>query len=418
MTHTEGAEALLEELRPGMSVYLPGASGEILALAQALADDPERARGVDFTSCMVPGINETLDYAALTQSTRVSTFMLPAVMTAGFASRRVSLLPLGYYSAARYLAEQTFDLVLAQVAPPDDAGKCSLGIASDFAPLVWARARRKVLVVNPAMPRLPRALSLPAGEADAMVTLEGPLVEVDERPADDTANAIATRIASLVPNHAHVQAGIGGAPGAIWQHLANHRGLVLRSGLATPGLRLLAEAGALAPDGDHLAGIALGTREFYDWLAETDLVRFATTLDTHDVGALSAMPFLVSVNSALEVDLFGQANVEWRGSRLTGGIGGGPDFMRAATASHGGRSIIALPATAKGGTLSRIVARLDSRTTSIARADIDTVMTEFGVAELRDKGMDQRAEALTAIAAPPFRDSLWNKWEAMRRTMY
>ncbi len=416
-TKWDGVAALLDELQPGMSVYLPGASGEILALAQALTRKPDRAEGIHFTSCLVPGINETLDYAGLTESTRATTFMLPAVMAPSLAARRVSLLPLTYHGAARHIAAQSFDLALAHVTPPDAQGRCSLGISSDFATLAWRNAKRRVLVVNPAMPRLPRALSIPLEEADLSVTLESAVIEQDERAAGATAATIASRVAELVPDGAHVQAGIGGAPGAIWPHLTGRRGLVLRTGLVTPGFRILAEAGALALGGDHVSGIALGSRPFYDWLAETDLIRFASTLETHDFSALSALPHLVSVNSALEIDLFGQVNVEWQGQHLASGVGGGPDFMRAAQASQGGRSIIALPASAKGNGVSRIVCRLDRPSTSIARSEIDTVVTEHGVAELRGKGLDERADALIGVATPQFREALARDWEALRRQM-
>jgi acyl-CoA hydrolase len=130
--------------------------------------------------------------------------------------------------------------------------------------------------------------------------------------------------------------------------------------------------------------------------------------------ALADVPRLTSVNGALEVDLFGQVNVEWQGNKLSSGVGGGADFMRAAASSPGGRSIIALPATAKGGALSRIVCRLDKPSIGIARSDIDTVVTEFGVAELRNRSLDARAEALIGIAAPGFRDQLANDWARMR----
>ncbi len=417
MTQGEGLSALLDLLRPGMSVYLPGASGEILALAAALAREPERAAGVHFTSCLVPGINETLDYASLTDTSRVSTFMLPAVSAPSLATRRLSLLPLTYHGAARHIAVQTFDLVLAHVAPPNTQGRCSLGIASDFATIAWNRAKRRVLVVNPSMPSLPRALSIPVGEAHAVITVDGAIVEQQERHPNASAEAIAKGVAALVPDGAHIQAGIGGAPGAMWEQLTGHCGLVLRSGLVTPGFQTLAEAGALAGGDDHLAGIALGPRKFYDWLAETDLVRFASTLETHSHSDLSAVPDLISVNSALEVDLFGQVNVEWQGSCLSSGIGGGPDFMRAAQVSAGGRSIIALPSSAKQGAVSRIVLRLDRPSTSIARSDIDTVVTEHGVAELRGKGLDERAKALIGLAAPAFRDGLATEWESLRQAM-
>jgi acyl-CoA hydrolase len=132
--------------------------------------------------------------------------------------------------------------------------------------------------------------------------------------------------------------------------------------------------------------------------------------------SLGATPRLHSINSALEVDLFGQVNVEWQGSALSSGVGGGPDFMRAATFSPGGRSIIALPATAERGMVSRIVARLARPSVSVARSDIDTVVTEHGVAELRDKGIDERAQALITVAAPQFRAELEEEWRALRAT--
>jgi acyl-CoA hydrolase len=257
---------------------------------------------------------------------------------------------------------------------------------------------------------------LAVADADLLVTLEGPLVEAPAAKETETGATIARRVADLVPDGAHIQIGIGGAPDRVWTFLRDHRGLVLRSGMATCGLRELAEVGALANGGDHLAGIAYGSVDFYNWLRDTDLVKFATTLETHGLPALIATPRLHSINSALEVDLFGQVNVEWQGRALSSGVGGGPDFMRAAAFSPGGRSIIALPATARTGKVSRIVAHLDRPSVSVARSDIDTVVTEYGVAELRNKGLDERARALIAIAAPHFRSELDEEWRALRAT--
>jgi acyl-CoA hydrolase len=285
---------------------------------------------------------------------------------------------------------------------------CSLGVASDFTPLVWPNAMLKVLLINPAMPILSRARMLPIVDADLVVTLEGPLVEAPVVRETETAAAIARTVAALIPDGAHIQTGIGSAPDRVWTFLRNHRGLVLRSGMANGGLRELAEAGALADGGAHLAGIAYGSVDFYNWLQDTDLVEFATTLETHGLPALINTPRLHSVNSALEV--------EWQGSALSSGVGGGPDFMRAATFSPGGRSIIALPATAERGMVSRIVARLARPSVSVARSDIDTVVTEHGVAELRDKGIDERAQALITVAAPQFRAELEEEWRALRAT--
>lgn len=412
----DSPHALLALLRPGTSVYLPGATGESLALAALLAANADRMRGVHVVSCLVPGMNETLDYAALAPDVRVTTFMLPHVMQASFRVGRVDLVPSTYWRAAQHLGTLRCDVAIAHVAPPDADGNCSLGIASDFAPLIWPNARKRVLVVNPSMPCIPRARTLRVSDADLVVTLDGPLVET-RPPADDSlGDAVAHKVASLIPDGARLQTGIGAAPAALWRHLAGHRNLVLRSGMANGWLRDLAEAGVLDPGGDHVAGIACGTRGFYDYLARSDLVRFGTTLETHGLPALVQLPGLTSVNGALEVDLFGQVNVEWQGDTLSSGVGGGPDFMRAAAASPGGRSIVALPASAKQGAISRIVARLDRPSVSIARSDIDTVVTEHGIADLRGKGMDARAEALIGIADPAWRDRLWEQWRALRAT--
>ena len=413
---TSDLDRLWRQLRPGRTVYVPGATGESLQLAAALKADPERAAGVHFMSCLVPGMNEAIDYAGVAPDSRLTTFMLPGCVRDSFAQGRVSLIPRTYWGVAQHLQATRCDVAIAHVAPPDANGICSLGIASDFAPLVWPQASVRILVVNPNMLRLPRALGLRASDADLVVTLDGPLVEAAVAASNAESEAIAARVAALIPDGAHLQTGIGGAPGAVWNHLRGHKDLVLRSGMANDWLRDLADAGALAEGRQHIAGIAYGSQAFYDDLARSDLVGFATTVDTHGLPALVNVPRLTSVNGALEVDLFGQVNVEWQGSKLSSGVGGGPDFMRAATFSPGGRSIIALPATAKGGALSRIVARMDRPSVGIARSDVDTIVTEHGVAEMRDKGIDQRAEALIAIAAPDFRDTLAEEWRSLRTT--
>lgn len=409
-------DALWQEFRPGRTIYLPGASGESLALAAALRDDPDRATGVHFLGCFVPGMNESLDYAGLTPDSRATTFLLPGCMRESFKAGRVTLIPRTYWGTAQLFQATRCDVAIAHVTPPDANGLCSLGIASDFAPLIWPQAAVRILVVNPNMPRLPRALTLAVANADVVVTLGGPLVEAAPAAASGEADIIAAKVAALIPDGAHIQTGIGGPPGAIWHHLRDHRDLTLRSGMANDWLRDLHDAGALAPGNPHVAGIAYGSRGFYEDLAQADLVRFAHTVETHGLPSLVALPRLHSVNGALEVDLFGQVNVEWQGTALSSGVGGGPDFMRAATFSPGGRSIIALPATARRGTLSRIVPRLDKPSVGVARSDIDTVVTEHGVADLRDKGLDQRAEAMIGIAAPDYRDALADEWRALRAT--
>ncbi|MBO9376711.1 acetyl-CoA hydrolase [Sphingomonas histidinilytica] len=406
---------LLDRFRPGASVYLPGATGESLALAQALAADPDRLRGVEVTSCLLPGMNG-VDYAGLAPDARLTVFMLPAATRKSFAQGRVRLLPLAYSAIARHIAAAAFDVAIAHVAPPDAGGRASFGIAADFSPIAWNAARQRIAIVNPHMPSMRRGSSIALAEADLVVELDGPLVEVAPARPDATARAIAGRVAALIPHGAAVQVGIGGAPAALWAALGDHRGLRLRSGLASEELLALADRGALASDG-HVAGIAAGSEGFYRTLADRDLIRFADTRETHDAGRIGREERFFAANSALEVDLFGQVNLEWQGGRPVSGAGGAPDFAAAGIGSPGGRSITMLPATAKGGTISRIVARLSSPSVSLPRNLADVVVTEHGVADLRHASLDARAEALIAIADPTMRDVLAEQWRSLRTAM-
>lgn len=407
-------QELLAFFQPGKSVYLPGASGEIASLAAALAADPGRMRGVQLVSCLLPGVNG-FDYAALDPTASVTTFLLPPALRPSFMEGRIDLLPMAYSEIAAYLGgRRTIDVAVAHVAPSGPDGRCSLGIAADFTPLAWTKAGKRVLVINHAMPNMARGPRLALSDADAVVEIDDPLTQAASSQPSPTLDTIARAVSDIIPDGATLQVGIGGAPGAVWRHLTGHRDLTLASGLVSEDFLTLAAAGSLRDGTEHLAGVAFGPIDFYHALAQCDLVRFASVNETHDILAIGRHDRFTAVNSALEVDLFGQANLEWQGGRLSSGVGGAPDFARGAARSAGGRSIVALPATAKAGQVSRIVARIDAPTISIGRTDIDTVVTEYGVADLRDRSIDSRARALIAIADPQWRETLAAQWSAIR----
>jgi acyl-CoA hydrolase len=405
--------AILDALKPGAHVFIPGATGEPLALRDLLAGDPARAEGVQFIGCLLPGMND-FDYAALHPTARLTTFLFPPAFRASFEAGKVRVLPLAYSQTAEYLAEAApIDVAFLQVSPPGADGLCALGVAADFPPLVWRRAGQRIGLINPNLPQPLRAAKIPFSALDLTVEIAAPLITAEDAPVSSEVAAIAERVAALIPDGASLQTGIGGAPAAIYEQLIGHRNLVVRSGMITPGFQTLAQSGALASEG-HITGVALGPTDFYRFLAQNDVIAFADVRVTHGPASLSAIPRFVSVNSALEIDLFGQVNLEWRGDRMVSGVGGAPDFIRAASRSPGGRSIIALPASAGGGKISRIVPRLTTPTSSISRNDIDTVVTEFGSAALRDLSMDERAEALIAIADPRHQDGLANEWASLQ----
>lgn len=406
-------QAALDAFKPGARIYLPGGTGELRSLALTLHNEPKRMDDVVIESCLIPGIN-SIDYTALNPRAQMRLFLLPPALRRSFEANQVKLLPLPYSRIAAHFAQGGFDVAVAHVSLPDADGFCSLGICADFTPIAWPTARERILVMNHQMPRVCRGPKLSVSEATQVLEVDDPILVIDDPQGDATADQIASYIAGLVPNGAVLQYGIGSVPRAVPAALRNHRKLRIVSGMITTEVFDLLDAEALDRDCCHLTGMAVGTKSLYARASVEPLIEFANVARTHSVSHLAALSAFHAVNSALEIDLLGQANLEWRGGQAISGVGGAPDFARAGATSLGGCSIIGLPATAKGGAISRIVARLKSPTVSLARSDIDVVVTEFGVAELRNKAIDERAEALIAIAAPDHRMALAYEWRRLR----
>jgi acyl-CoA hydrolase len=180
------------------------------------------------------------------------------------------------------------------------------------------------------------------------------------------------------------------------------------------GVVELARAGALDPDWPHRACVFVGQPELYGWAAQQSLLGLAGCEITHGGQTLAGLKAFFAVNSAVEVDLWGQAALEHAGGAAISGAGGAPDFAQAARTSPGGASVVALPATAVRGTRSRIVAALSTpAVATLPRSDIDIVVTEFGAADLRGCSVVERAQALVALAAPQFREELEESWRKM-----
>jgi 4-hydroxybutyrate CoA-transferase len=227
---------------------------------------------------------------------------------------------------------------------------------------------------------------------------------------DDAAQEIGRLVARLIRDGDCLQTGIGAIPAAILNQLTDKNDLGMHGGLIDDGGMRLIQQGILngarkaIDTGRHITGMALGSDDLMQWLASEHNVVFRGANHTHEVNVIRQLDGFVSVNSAVEVDLFGQVNAEMAGGRQISGTGGSVDFMRAAKASKGGRSIVAMNATARGGSVSRIVPKVEMVTA--LRTDVDTVVTEYGVAQVKDLPNAARAEAMIEIAAPQFRDQL------------
>lgn len=396
----------------GGRVFVPCGAGEPLALLAALRAEPELAAGLTFVSAFLPGVNRA-DWAGLHPQARAEGSFVSADWRASFEAGRFSFRPLTYFQTFGWLAATPLDAALLHVSPPDADGMCSLGVASDLSPAVLARPVLKVAQVNPSMPAT-NGPKVALEAFDVVVEAEHPLVEYDAGTLDPAFDAIARIIAELTPERARVQFGLGKAGVAALAGLAGRKGLRIHSGMVTDPLLAALDSGAVE---EAVCGLALGTRALYDRCAEDGRIRFEPASFTHDIRTLAATPRLVAVNSALEVDLFGQANAEFMDGRQISGVGGLTDFLRGARLSPGGVPIVALNATARGGSISRIVPRLAPGAVSVPRADMGVVVTEHGAADLRGLDLDGRAQALIGVAAPAHRDGLSDAWDAMRRGM-
>jgi acyl-CoA hydrolase len=396
-------EDVLAWLKPGQRVYLQGGPGECPAFIDLLKANPGCAAGVEFWSCLVPGIN-AFDYGALPGGPSLVTFMASPALEPSIASGRTRIDAMPYSEIGAVMGRTDFDLAILHAAPPDAGGLLSFGIACETPDIVWPRAQKRIAFVNRKMPRIPRSETIPLDRVDLAIEIDATLLSPPPQgPRSDTLEAIARNAANLVPDGAVIQSGIGEAPGAIVSRLKDHKRLRAHSGIITPDYRLLAETGALDLNAEHVAGIAWGGHDFYRWLEKPGLFSFRSVFETHSHDRIAALPRFTSIGSALEVDLAGNINLEWRGGRRVSSVGGAPDFIRGAAVSPGGLAIIALPATAGNGT-SRIVPHATGAWTE-THAEI-AVVTEYGAAHLRGLSPAARGEALVAIAAPQHRAAL------------
>jgi acetyl-CoA hydrolase len=311
------------------------------------------------------------------------------------------------------------DVVLVQLSEADEDGLHSLGLVADYLQTAIAMARTTIAEVNPRVPRTFGDTAVPAARIAKVVRDDRPLIELAPRPLTEEDRAIGRLIAAVVPDGATIQVGIGGTPDAVLAELRDHHDLGVHSGLVTDAILDLVERGVVTNrrkeiDASSLVtGALLGTERLYRWADENPHLLMKPVTYTHGIGVLSSFASFFAINSAIEVDLTGQINAEMVDGRHVGLIGGQGAFARAAISSPNGRSIIALPSTAKGGAVSRIVARLGDGVVSTPRADADLFVTEHGVADVRGRTIRERTRRLIAIAHPDHRAQLERAASAM-----
>ena len=322
----------------------------------------------------------------------------------------LEVVPCHYSALPRMFAQGRLpcDAGLVQVSAPDQHGLVSLGIGVEYVADAAAHTKTLIAEINHKMPATTGSARIPLSAFAATIETERPLRQAPARPPDAIDQAIARNVAGLIEDGATVQIGIGSLPAAVLAALSGHARLGVHTGLVSDGVIDLIDRGVVTGEkkeidrGLVVTGAALGSTVLYERLHEFP-VEFRPASYTHAPVVLSRLRSLVSVNSAIEVDLLGQVGAEVRSGVHVGAVGGQVDFSRAASLT-GARSIIALRSESRGE--SAITARLRSGVVTTARVDVDAVVTEHGVAVLTGCSVAERARRLIAVAAPRHKENL------------
>ena len=399
-------------IRRGDRLAWPGGSTEPAVLLAILEDQLDRVPA-DVSTFLNFSVIEAIDPARLAEAMRIRA-LGGAVTNRRFqAAGSLEIVPANYSALPDLVASGRleFDIVLTQLAR-DGAG-LNRSAMVEYLREALPLARTVIAEVNDQAPVTYGDTEVDPADIDHVLETSHPLAQLASRPAGDLERTIAGHVARLIGDGDTLEVGLGALPDAVLEGLRDKRDLGIHSGTIGDRVMELAEAGVITnrrkpiDTGKTVTATLLGTDRLYAWAHRNRAVELRSPAYTHDNAVHAQIPRFIAINSALQVDLTGQINAETLGPRHVGIIGGQNDFVHGALRSPGGRSVIVLGATARKGTVSRIVPALADGVVTTARSDADVVVTEFGLAELRGRTVAERARALIEIAHPDFRAELF-----------
>lgn len=408
------AEQALEAVRSGDRVWIQSGCGTPAVLVDALVARAPHVHDVEIIHMMTLGSARYTRPEYEGHFRHRGLFLGPNVRDA-VAAGRADYTPI-FLSEIEGLFESgqlPLDVVLMQVSPPDAHGFVTLGTTVDCTLTTVRLARTVIAEVNQQMPRTHGDTSIHVSHLTAVVESDRPLLELHAEPFTDMHMRVARNVASLIPDGATLQTGIGGISEAVLHCLDDKRNLGIHTEMCPDGVIDLMESGVMNGEeksihrGKAVVAFVLGTRRLFDFIHENPSFEFRPIKYVNDPFVVAQNERMVAINGALQIDLTGQVCADSLGTRPYSGFGGQIDFIRGAARSKGGIPIIALPSTAMHGDVSRIVPVLEPGAGVVtSRGDVHYVVTEHGIAYLHGKTLRERALALIAIADPRFRQEL------------
>ncbi|NPV13668.1 GNAT family N-acetyltransferase [candidate division WOR-3 bacterium] len=405
-------EQALEVVQPGDRIFIGSACGTPQKLVRALADRP--VEDVEVTHILTLGVAPYAE-EALAARYRANSFFISANVREAVQKGRADYTPIFLSELPRLLrsGRLPIDVALIQVTPPDEHGFCSLGVSVDITKPAAEVAKYVIAEVNPQMPRTLGDSFIHISQIHSIVENDAPIYEFTTPGPSEVAQRIAKNVAELIPDGATIQIGYGGIPNALLYYLKDKKDLGVHTEVFSDGIIDLIESGVITNrkktlhPGKVVASFAMGSQRLYQYIDNNPRFEFHPVDYTNDPFVIAQNDKMVSINSALEIDLTGQVCADSIGSLFYSGIGGQLDFVRGAARAKDGKPIIVLKSTRDNDRFSRIVPVLSEGAGVVtSRGDVHYVVTEWGVAYLHGKSIRERALALISIAHPKFRAEL------------
>lgn len=401
-------------IRDGDFIIVPTGVGEPPALLTVLSEQRRRFRDVKVAQILALRKYGYIDPETV-ENVRHVAFFYGGATRPGGQEGWIDFLP-NYFSEIPAMISRgqiPSDVVFSMASPMDEHGYFSLSLGPDYTMAAVARARAVVLEVNPNVPFTNGNCHVHISQVAALVESDEPVLEVGLPKIGPVQEAIGKHVADLIDDGSTLQIGYGGIPDAVVMQLTHKHDLGIHTEMIGDGILTLLEAGAVTNrkknylPGKMVATFALGSQKLYKFMHRNPMLEMHPVDYTNDPYLAGQNDNLVAINATLQIDLLGQCGSESLGAQPYSGTGGQADFVRSANRSRGGKAFIVLPSTAKGDTISRIVPTLSAGThLTTSKNDINYVVTEFGVAQLRGKSAKQRAQELIGIAHPDFRAEL------------
>ena len=416
------AQEAVKIIKSGDRVFIHSAAAAPTRLIQAMTERADELRGVELVMIHTEG---PAPYAEekYQDSFIVNAFFVGPNIRKHVQSGRANYIPIFLSEVPGLFRKKIMplDVALVTVSPPNSKGYCSLGVSVDISNAAIDTAKYVIAQVNPNMPRVHGNGIIHVKNIHAFVEVDDPIYELQIPEPTDQELAIGEYITELVEDGATLQLGIGGVPNAVLRSMVNHKNLGIHTEMVSDGIVDLVEKGVITglnkvtDRGKIVAGFAFGTRKIYDFVDDNPIVELRDSDYTNDTSVIRKNPKVTAINSAIEIDIFGQVCADTIGTKQYSGVGGQMDFIRGASLSEGGKPIIALPSITKKG-ISRIVPTLHKgAAVATTRAHVHYIVTEFGVAYLYGKNLKERAKAMINIAHPSKREELERAaWELLK----